>query len=225
MSQPVNQNHQLGSAHSSSSNAVDSKGHSKASPSDHAMFLGMMSLIEGISESESIGVSLADMSKTLYDTMVKNGLNRIQDMQKELSALSYLQDNWAAFQAYTSWKDQLDQAHAVLNNPHSSWLDRMIAETEIKSLSGHPPALPTSDPSTIQNCVNYVNQFGTLSCYRSYVNGFSQQINTENNNVESNKQIPDSLQSQVRLMVNDQSQYASEVSSFLQVMQDQQQFS
>lgn len=198
MNHPINSNnHQVGSTDSAQSSSA-SKGHCKASASDHAMYLGMMSLIEGISSSESTGVSLAEMSKTLYDTMVKNGANNIQDMQKQLSDLSYLQNNWAAFQAYAQW----------LQHP-----------------KGPAPQLPTNDPALIQKCVGYVDQYGTLSSYRAYVNGFSQQINTANNAVQSNKQIPDSLQDQVRLMVNDQSQYASEVSTFLQVMQDQLQFS
>ncbi|MCH9631989.1 MAG: hypothetical protein S4CHLAM6_03120 [Chlamydiae bacterium] len=201
-----------------------SKSHSKASESDHAMFLGMMSLLEGMGESEDIGVSLARMSKTLYDTLIKNGTGSIQNMQKELSDLSFLQKNWAAFSAYTGWSDALSAAHQLEKSKNPA--ERMAGKLEVEQLSGHPPAIPSGCTTTMINgCVGLVHKFKTLSHYRSYVNAFSQKINTANTEVESNKQIPDSLQAQVRLMLNDQSQYASEFTSFLRVMQDQLQFS
>lgn len=197
---------------------------SKTSECDHAMFLGMMSLLEGMGESEAIGVSLAQMSKTLYDTLIKNGTNSIQDMQKELSDLSYLQKNWAAFQAYTSWSNQLSAAHQMEKSDNP--IERVLGKELVNELSGHAPALPAGcSASTIKECVKYVNEFKSLSHYRSYVNAFSQKINTANTEVESNKMIPDTLQAQVKLMLNDQSQYAAEFTSFLRVMHDQLQFS
>ena len=210
----------VGEAH----HTTKSKHNSKTSECDHAMFLGMMSLLEGMGESEAIGVSLAQMSKTLYDTLIKNGTNSIQDMQKELDDLSYIQKNWAAFQAYTSWANQLAAAQQMEKSSDPSV--RKEGQELVKKLSGHAPKLPPGcSPAIAKEAVKYVNEFQTLAHYRSYVNAFSQKINTANTEVESNKMIPDSLQAQVKLMLNDQSQYASEFTSFLRVMHDQLQFS
>ena len=219
-------NHQIGAPHHTAKSHASPQHDKKASKSDHAMYLGMMALIEGISQSEQVGTSLAELSKTLYDTIVKNGTNKIEEMQKELSALTYMQEHYSAFKndvaPYQQWQRELSSAHAMEKSPNPNV--KKLGQYLVSQLSGHPP-LPPGTPSGVVKYMSTMGNFTTLSSMRTYVNDFAQQINSENNDVASNKQIPDALQNQVRMMSNDQTQYASEVTSFLRVMHDQLQFS
>lgn len=198
---------------------------SKASESDHAMYLGMMSLLEAMGTTESLGASMAELSTTLYDTLVKNGMNNIQELQAELSSLGFLQANWSQFQSYANWSDQLSSAHSIVNDPHADPIQKSMAESMIKALSGHAPPIPECSAADIKSYVALVNQYQSLTGFRTYINSVSQQITVANNDVQNSKQLPDSLQEQVNNFVNDQGQESAIEASLLRLIKDQLRYS
>lgn len=219
-------NHSVQSHHTTQAGGASNGDHTpKASSSDHAMYLGFMALMQGLGEIEDAGATLADLSKTLYDEMIKNGMNHLQDMQKELSALSYLQHNFSAFKAYAEWKQEIDIDRKGANNPWLPSIIRKAFQSALNQLSGHAPNVGTTDQSLIDACVNELGKFSSLTSLKGYVNSLSQQISSENIDIQNNKQIPDAMQSQVRTLTNAQGEIGSMIATFLRLTQDQLQYS
>lgn len=199
------------------------------SKSDHMVYLGFMAMIKSMSLSEDVGASLADMSKTIYDTVVVNGTEKVKELQKELERLSFAMDKWDAYGAYIKWEKDLADAHSQAKKyPAYGFMSYLHEQAlrDIARLSGKPPALP-SEISNDQNQKNldlYRQYSGRKSSMRAYVNGVSQQLSVQNTSVSNNKKLGDTLQQQVKGVVNDQSVYAGLVTNLLRIVQRQLQY-
>ncbi len=164
---------------------------SQASSSDHLMYLAMVAILESIGEAGSMGASIAKISTTLYDTLVKNGTEKLQKMQEELEEMNDLEQNWTQFANYMKT--------GKIPAPFSSYSPAQLQE--MKDL--------------------YNQYGGNLSGFRKGVNLFAQGLSTQNTVIQNNKLIPDNEQQQVKTLVDDQSTFATQLASFLRVMKDQ----
>ncbi len=221
------------------SNAEQSHG---ASKSDHDMYSAMLALLGGIGENESIGDSIATISETLYDTMVKNGTEQIQDLQNELEDSNMIEENWSAFQNYANWQQQMGQWTAQYNqleaqldkdykalqlDPGNEDLQYAVDQDfyALDQMTQHTPVQPPFPPGTnagnIQNYVNIVNQYGSIDNYRSEQNAIAQELNVANTNVQNNKAIPDAMQAEVEQLTEAQGEFTAEVASFVALSRDQ----
>lgn len=210
------------------------------SESDHAMYLGMMSMIESMGRSEELGASLAVMSTTVYDTMVTNGTNQVEKLRDTLEVLGEMLENWddvsyfTKWDGYFTWEDKVadlkkqidvlendDTIIDVTNPLHEKYIS---LKSEFNVLSKTPPFEPKVDPSIFRENLFVKDQYTRKSGARAYVNSVSQQLSAENNDVISNKRIGDALQSQVQSLVTQQGMIAGEVTSVLRIIQRQLQY-
>ncbi len=223
---------QQASGSASASNAAQGHG---ASKSDHAMYSAMIALLSGMGENETISDSIATISKTLYDTMVQNGTEQIQNLQNELDASNFTEENWTTLQNYLTqhqqWANQVqDLKNQIKNYPDSpgnpfSAGGILALEQQLLNLLQNEPQLPTLPPlppgETISDILNTVSQYGSIDAYRSEQNAIAQEINVANTNVQNNKAIPDAMQAEVEQLTEAQGEFTAEVASFVALSRDQ----
>ena len=208
---------------------VQGQSSGKASEAAHMMYLGFMRMIESMALSEDVGASLAEMSTTIYDTLVENGTKKVKELQEELEKLTFGMEHWDEYAAYIQWEKDLADAHARAekyknNSNMSAIIQYNRALADIAKLSGNPPALPEVSAEDQARYFDLLDKYKRKSAMRSYINGVSQQLSVQNTFVSNNKKIGDTLQEQVKGLVNDQSVYSGLVTNLLRIVQRQLQY-
>lgn len=176
-----------------SPNALGSLGSSSPSSKgaisgDHALYLAMVACNK---ELDILGVaqtSVAQISSALYNYMVPNSTNNLENLQRDLDDDTWLQQNWSAFSKY------------------------------FKSGGTMPPLGPGMSKGDVDKMHSFFKAYTTLTAARTAIGMLGQQLNTQNTYVQEAKLIPDQYQ-QVQTQLEDgQTQVASMISDFLQVV-------
>jgi len=71
---------------------------------DNALYRAMLAMTDELQTLSSAQFSVAKLSTALYDHMVPHTTDQLKDMQQELNDCSWLQDNFAAYDAYFKGK-------------------------------------------------------------------------------------------------------------------------
>jgi DNA repair ATPase RecN len=206
----------------------------QASKADKAMFLGMITLLKSIERSEEVGASLSDLSKTLYDTVVTNGTEKIKDLQEELEVLDVFLEGFDSFPEYTQREDQISNIKNTmaelepLKPLNEEWdmsdalkyAKYLLLKKELEELESFPD-FPEKYRDKKDKLMELSRTYNRISGARAYVNGVSQQLSAENQIVSSNKQLPDGIQSQVKTMVLEQGVLVGQMMSFIRIIQRQ----
>jgi len=107
MNLPIPNNHNAGSAVGAPPPA---KGAGSPPPKtstpdgDNALYRAMLAMTDELQTLSSAQFSVAKLSTALYDHMVPHTTDQLKDMQQELNDCSWLQDNFAAYDAYFKGK-------------------------------------------------------------------------------------------------------------------------
>lgn len=196
----------------------------KVSESDHAMYQGMIALLNSIERTEEVSASLADMSKTMYDTVIKNGINKIQELQDNLEVLGYMLEHWDDLK---DWQKQVNELKKSIDDlermPPGFRPDDLIRELKekLEELESNPPYETDLDSEKHPYILEMLNKYSRKSGARSYTNGVMQQLSTENQSVTGNKKLPDGLQAQVKSLVLQQGIFAAQMTAFIRIVQRQ----
>jgi hypothetical protein len=155
---------------------------------DQALYLAMVACNK---ELDILGVaqtSVAQLSSALYNYMVPNSTNRLEDLQKDLDDDTWLQQNWSAFSKY------------------------------FKSSGTMPPLGPGMSNGDLNKMKSFFNTYNTLTAARTAIGMIGQELNTQNTFVQEAKLIPDQYQDVQTRLEDGQTQIASMIADFLQVL-------